>query len=311
MDIKNVETIYPVTPAQAALLAGGAHPAEWVGAAGALACDVRGALDADTLEAAWARVVGVHAALRSCFLWQRESQPLQLVLKRLKSEVEWQDWRGLDRDEQESRRRESLAELARTHVELTAAPLCRLHVARFGEDEHRLALSYQHAVCDDAGARLVLQDVLDAYAAGAAGREWSPRRANAYGRYLEWLKQQTAAGAGEYWQRSFADFDAPTLLAPDAAADGEASARRASRELRLPAETTDALREVAARLQIDFETLLLGAWALLLGRYCDATDVAFGLTVSGPPAGLYEADVPVAPWQRTLPVRVRFICRLN
>ncbi|HEX8351419.1 MAG TPA: amino acid adenylation domain-containing protein, partial [Pyrinomonadaceae bacterium] len=303
MDIKNVETIYPATPAQAALLAGGAYPAHWVGAAGALACDVRGAFDDDALDAAWARVVGAHAALRSCFVWQRESQPLQLVLKQVKSPVGRHDLS--DPDGQAARLRDALAEWGRADVDLTAAPLCRLHVARLDDGVRRLALTYHHAVCDDAGARLVLQDLLDAYDAAAAGREWSPRRSHAYGRYLEWLKTQDAAGAREYWRRAFEGFDTPTLLAPESPASASRPARHATRDLRLSAEATDAVLRAASQLQVDFETLLLGAWALLLGRYCDTTDVAFGVTVSGPPADLADAAALVAPWQRTLPVRVR------
>ena len=49
-------------------------------------------------------------------------------------------------------------------------------------------------------------------------------------------------------------------------------------ERRLSLKTTTALREFAASLDVTLNTLLQTAWAILLQRYSQETDVVFGAT---------------------------------
>ncbi len=52
-------------------------------------------------------------------------------------------------------------------------------------------------------------------------------------------------------------------------------------------------------------TLVQGAWALLLSRYSGADDVVFGVTVAGRPPELTGVETMVGLFINTLPVRVR------
>jgi amino acid adenylation domain-containing protein len=61
----------------------------------------------------------------------------------------------------------------------------------------------------------------------------------------------------------------------------------------------------AQRHGLTMNTLLQGAWALLLSRYTGQRDVVFGATVSGRPADLPGADEMTGLFINTLPVRIR------
>ena len=76
-------------------------------------------------------------------------------------------------------------------------------------------------------------------------------------------------------------------------------------EARVPRSTTDALRQFARRNQLTLNTIVQGAWALLLSRYSGEDDVVFGATVSGRPAELPGVESMVGLFINTLPVRVR------
>jgi amino acid adenylation domain-containing protein len=75
--------------------------------------------------------------------------------------------------------------------------------------------------------------------------------------------------------------------------------------LRLDGETTRALRSLGRARQLTLNTLVQGAWALLLSRYSGEADVVFGATVSGRPAALEGVEQMVGMFINTLPVRAR------
>ena len=72
----------------------------------------------------------------------------------------------------------------------------------------------------------------------------------------------------------------------------------------LPAGPTAELVALARRHRLTLNTIVQGAWTLLLGRYSGRADVVFGVTVAGRPAELAGAEAMVGLFINTLPVRV-------
>ncbi|MGK9171610.1 AMP-binding protein, partial [Inquilinus limosus] len=75
-----------------------------------------------------------------------------------------------------------------------------------------------------------------------------------------------------------------------------------SARLRLDAAATEALKAFARRERVTLNTVLQGAWALLLSRITGQRRVAFGATVSGRPAELRDAEALLGLFINTLPV---------
>ncbi len=82
------------------------------------------------------------------------------------------------------------------------------------------------------------------------------------------------------------------------------SRRYAEQDLILPAEESERLRIFARQQRVTMNTLVQGAWALLLQQYSGADDVVFGTTVSGRPPELDHSETMVGLFINTLPVRV-------
>src|SRR5262249_58636745 len=76
------------------------------------------------------------------------------------------------------------------------------------------------------------------------------------------------------------------------------------REISLGPETVSTLQAFARGHRLTLNTLLLGAWAVLLSRYSGEQDVLFGATVSGRPPELQGVEEMVGLFINTLPVRV-------
>src|SRR5262249_30653052 len=73
----------------------------------------------------------------------------------------------------------------------------------------------------------------------------------------------------------------------------------------LDADVTVALRGVAVRAGVTFNTLMQCIWAIVLARYNDVPDVIFGMIVSGRPPDLACVEQMVGLCINALPVRIR------
>ena len=72
----------------------------------------------------------------------------------------------------------------------------------------------------------------------------------------------------------------------------------------LPEALTEALSGQARSHGLTLNTILQGAWAILLGRLTGRDDVVFGTTVAGRPPEIAGIQTMVGLFINTLPVRV-------
>ncbi|WP_342242120.1 condensation domain-containing protein, partial [Inquilinus sp. OTU3971] len=290
-----VEDLYPLSPMQQGMLFHSLQAPELY--VTQVRVDVDG-LDAGRFGRAWEAAVEAHAILRTGFLWQGD-KPLQLVRRRVPSPVEHLDWRGKPDLEQ------ALAELAAADrargFDLAVAPLLRVLLVRTTADRHRLILTSHHLLLDGWSTSRLIGEVLTRYhgtaPAPVAGR---------YRDYIAWLARRDQAADQSFWRDRLSGVEEPTLLAaalPAAAVPASASEPgHDSARLRLDATATEALKSFARREHVTLNTVLQGAWALLLSRSTGQRRVVFGATVSGRPAELRDAEAMMGLFINTLPV---------
>ncbi len=279
---------------------------------------VRGRFEPAAFRAAWRATLDRHPALRAGFLLQRAGEAesaLQLIASTAEPAYEELDWSDLPPGEREERFAALLEADRRRGFELLRPPLVRLTEVRLGEarldgaeDARRILVSYHHLLLDGWSMPLVLADVFAAYRTALAGeplaRAFAGPVPRPYRDYIAWLAAEDRAAARAHWRTVLAGFAEPTPL-PGLAARRPA-AEEAYRTLKraLPAPATAALAELAKAERLTVNTLLLGAWALTLGRFTGEREVVFGAVVAGRPAGLAGADRMVGLFVNTLPLRV-------
>ncbi|HKP76952.1 MAG TPA: condensation domain-containing protein, partial [Longimicrobiaceae bacterium] len=303
-DRADVEDVYPLSPMQEGMLfhavSGGGEQAYQV----QVAQRIEGALDADLFRRAWDQAVARHPAFRTSFAWEGLKRPLQVVHATV--DVPWTvgDWRGLSRDEQHAALDRFLAADAETGFALDQAPLLRFALFRTGEAEHWFVRSQHHLLTDGWASNRVADEVFRAYRASVAGTVAELPSVRPYRDYVAWLQRQDPAAAERYWRGVLAGFTAPTPLGVDRPAL-ESGGRHRRHTVLVAFERTRRLEEAARRRGVTLNTLLQGAWALLLSRYSGEADVVFGATLSVRPAELEGVDEMVGLFINTLPVRVR------
>ena len=152
---------------------------------------------------------------------------------------------------------------------------------------------------------LLLRDIFACYEASVAGAKFEARRPRPYRDYIAWLRRQDLNKAESFWRRALKGFTSPTPLAPASPGVGAADSLYPAEELSLSESVTERVRALAAEHGLTLNTVVQGAWALLLSRYAGTDDVLFGATVSGRPPSFEGVESMLGLFINTLPVRVR------
>ncbi len=302
-----VEEIYPLSPMQQGMLFHCLESPELGLYLAQISYAFQGGFDLEPFALAWQLMLARHSILRTAFIWDRLAAPVQVVLRHAPLPIEQRDWRATPEGELERRFEEFLREDRARGFAVEQAPLMRLTLIRTAEQTYYLIWTYHHLLLDGWSMPLVLRDVLSLYEALAQGQQPRPAPSRPYREYIAWLGRQDVGQAEAYWRRTLAGFTAPTPLGVDHIAHpgaDDVDAFGACR-LTLPGALEQALGERARQSQVTLNTLLQGAWALLLSRYSGEGEVVFGATVAGRPADLAEIESMVGLFINTLPVRVQ------
>jgi amino acid adenylation domain-containing protein/non-ribosomal peptide synthase protein (TIGR01720 family) len=302
--MKNVEDVYPLSPMQQGMLFHtlydpGLYMEQTIST-------LHGNLNIEAFQRAWQYVVDRHPVLRTAFLWEGLASPLQVVRRQARLSWTIDDWRGVDPAEQESRLQQFVRDDLARGFDLGKAPLMRLALFRSSDDTYHFVWSQHHILLDGWSLPQVLSEVFRSYEAFAQGRELPLPRPRPYRDYIAWLQRQDMAQAEAFWRRFLAGFSAPTPLGVDRAISLEPDEpQHGGHEIHLPADLSGSLQALARQHGLTLNTLMQGAWALLLSRYSGERDLVFGTTVSGRPADLPGVEQMIGLFINTLPVRVQ------
>ncbi|HEV2844239.1 MAG TPA: condensation domain-containing protein, partial [Thermoanaerobaculia bacterium] len=294
--LKEAEDVYPLTPLQGGMLFHSLMAPESGVYVNQLTCALAADLDPGLFRQAWERIVERHTVLRTAFLWDGLDEPLQIVHRRVS--LPWRELAGEDRFEELR-----LAE-QRAPMPLDRAPLTRFALVR-RDGGFGFVWTFHHLLLDGWSLPLLMRELATVYAALREGREPILPPARPFADYVAWLRRRDPAREEAFWRSELAGFTAPNSLGVVAPAREEGASGYAEHHLQLSREVTAELQSLAARHKLTLQTVTLGAWALLAGRYSGQEDVVFGNTVSGRPADLPGVEAMAGMFINTLPARAR------
>ena len=164
-----------------------------------LSCALSGDLDVTAFKQAWQRVVDRHAVLRTMFVWEGQSKPLQVVRQQVDSPWVEHDWRHYSAAEQQERLKIYLETDRERGFDFLHAPLLRLTLIRMGEDSYHFIWSHHHLLMDGWSAMTITQEVFAFTKPSRAARSYSCRTPSAivttsHGCASRILKRRKASG---------------------------------------------------------------------------------------------------------------------
>ncbi|MEU9642452.1 amino acid adenylation domain-containing protein [Streptomyces sp. NPDC048188] len=231
-------------------------------------------LDADALAEAMAYVIARHPAVGAGFTTDENGSPVQVLSAGRRvtvrtvgaaTEAEADALRLRDRE---------------AGFDPGEPPLIRLTVVRLPGDRDGLLLSYHLLLWDGWSREIVLRDLFDAYRAVLDGAPLDAASAGpGFEDHARALAARDPAPSERFWARHLAGLTGPTLLAGPAPALPDDLPRALVRTL--TTEQSDALKAAARIHGVTLNTVLTGAFGLLLGARTGRGDAVFGVTVSG------------------------------
>ncbi|MFJ5239425.1 non-ribosomal peptide synthase/polyketide synthase [Pseudomonas neuropathica] len=291
-----IEDVYPLSPMQEGMLF---HTLSDNGSSlyvQQVSLPIKG-LDVERFRQAWEFVIARQAILRTSFHWQDGlAKPLQVVHRHAPLQMQVLDWR--DRETSE----ELIAEFASADralgFNLADARLLRVTLLRLSDDQYQMIWTSHHILMDGWSSSRLFGEVLQYYAKGEIIGE-----NGRYRDFIAWLQAQDQDAQELFWKARLAAVNEPTALSqamhPRHSAD---IAGHNAIYSNWDKAQTARLLQFCRDLRITPNTLIQGAWLLLLQRYTGQQTVTFGATVSGRPESLANVGNMLGLFINTLPI---------
>ncbi|WP_169946195.1 non-ribosomal peptide synthetase [Microbispora sp. H11081] len=242
---------------------------------------LRGPLDADAIEGAFADLAARHESLRTRFE-EEDGVPWAVaeppgapggvpVVERIPAG-----------DEERARR--LVAERVNAPFDLAEGVPLRVALVEIGPLDHVLCVTMHHIIGDGWSLGILLDDLAECYTARLRGRAPDlaplPVRPSDYARW----QRRRADRAVPYWQERLADPPSPDLpcgLGGEGAGGVRDEDRAGYQVVRTGREVAEALDRLAREHRTTLFTVLMTAYQVLLHRHTGQTDILVGTAVAG------------------------------
>ncbi len=269
-------------------------------------CGIHEHLDIDYFQQAWRQVVNRHSVLQSKFDWEETTEPTQIVMSEVDFKAEYIDWRHLPQGSKEENLEAYFEKDRKKGFDLGEAPLMRLAIFRLGDEDYKFIWTFHHILLDGRAFPLILEEVFEYYHAFSMKKNLELAAPRPFKDYVTWVGKRDLAKDEEFWREHLKGFTSPTSLVVGTLLTSETKTpgNQGIVEITIDENLTSSLRDMALQYGLTLNTLIEGAWAMLLARYNDEEDIVYGTTRSCRRA-LEGAESMIGLLINTIPMRVR------
>src|SRR5262249_43168195 len=247
-------------------------------------------------------VVGRHDILRTGVVWEEVAEPVQVVWRKARVQVEEVKLEGKGKASEELYERFNPRQY---RIDVRQAPMLRCYTAEDKEKGRWLVLILSHHLVDDNTTHKFIIGEMQAYLMG---------KGDGLGRPLAFRNFVAQAQLGirreeheEFFRGLLGEVEEPTAPFGMVEVHGDGSGIEEGR-VEVGWDVARRLREQARRLGVSVASVFELAWALVLARASASAsrreDVVFGTVLFGRMQGGEGSDRVLGPFINTLPVRI-------
>ena len=253
---------------------------------------------------AWEEVIENHSILRTGFIHENVSIPLQFVNKKVDLPVSELDYSELTSYEFQV----ALEKLAKTErlkkFNFNAPPLIRIVMVKKKNDKYTMIWTKHHILWDGWSGQIVIKEVFEAYHLLIEGKNLVKRQEDCFKEFIDHIKNIDSVEEARFWKNYLVDYWEPALV-PFVGGTAERNMGHGTfkeETLSFGEDFTEKLVAFGKRIHLTTNTVIQGVWSILLSQYSGQDDVVFGVTVSGrPPEQKYDTKVGL--FINTIPFR--------
>ncbi|MDP4197768.1 MAG: condensation domain-containing protein, partial [Bacteroidota bacterium] len=264
----NIQDIYSLSPMQQGMLFHSLMDNKKTAYLEQLSCEINGNFDTDLFKKSWEVVIDRHSILRTAFVWEDVEKPLQVVMQSAPLAFQVLNWREYKDEEIKENYEKFLHDDLEKGFDFSEAPLMRITIISIKEDKLIFVWTHHHILFDGWGMQIILRDVFEVYESLINDRQFNLKLTRPYKDYIQWLEAQDINQAEDFWKRKLGDFYQPSLLSSSAnrldSDDNSLSVSYAYQKRTLGLELTKALNHFSKHYQLTLNTIIQGAWAMLI-----------------------------------------------
>ncbi len=297
--MSNVANIYPLTPLQKGILFHAIANTNSQQYFEQMDFELCGNLCVDVFEQAVNLTIEKYEILKTAFVYKESSEPKQVVLKTRPIQVNYQEISGVP--DCDSVLSQIKINDRRNLFDLTQDALLRFHVIKIGENKYRLIISFHHIILDGWSINLLFREIFQFYNRLYDEENIVVQQDVRYSEYIKWLISQNEDEALKYWRGQIESIEEPTGFYDHTGELRGASYFPECISRDIGENHTKAIERISKELKITPNSIFETAWGILLSRYNDCENVAFGKVVSGRNLPLDGIDETVGLFINTIP----------
>ncbi|HET7112670.1 MAG TPA: amino acid adenylation domain-containing protein, partial [Pyrinomonadaceae bacterium] len=245
---------------------------------------LQGELNVRALEQSLNEIIKRHEVLRTRFA-AVDGRPFQIIEPSLTLHLPVIDLRALPDDEREAKAKEIATEEAERIFDLSRGPLLRLTLFRLDDQDHALAYSLHHIICDGWSMGILINEISLLYMAFSTGSpsplpELEIQYADFAAWQQQWLQGEVLETQLAYWKKQLEDAPAELELPTDFPRPAARSYRGARHSMALPSSLSQTLRDLSQQQGVTLFMTLLAAYQILLSRYTGEKDIVVGSDIA-------------------------------
>jgi amino acid adenylation domain-containing protein len=263
-------------------------------------------LEPELMRRAWNFLLERHDSLRAYVSFADRGNPRHCTADSADIPFRFEDWSEAAATTQQRRLTKFLRDDRARGFAFDAAPLMRVALFRCAPTEFTMVWTSHHLLFDGRSRSILLRELAAAYQAHEAGHSPSLPTAPSFREFLSWMTPKDFSAAETYWKAALSDVaestPVGTTVSPEPPIEGE------TRRVHAACFSSVLLRKLdrfADKHGLTANTLLQAAWAVVLSRYSNQTDVMFGAPRSGRNCPVPGIRSMVGVFVNTLPVHVR------
>jgi amino acid adenylation domain-containing protein len=305
----NLQDLYSLSPMQEGMLFHCMMSPESEAYREQIAYRLQGSFDIARFESSWIELARRYDVLRTVFVHEKATRPLQMVLKAVAVRLHVEDLRALSADAQTTRVAAYRRHVREREFDLARDLPWRVAVLQLANDRFEVVWTFHHIILDGWSVGLLVADLLRIYAGGPGSESAA---AVPYGRYIKWLEARDGDADRRFWRERLDGYIGPASIPSSRPGRLPDQYEAAHREFTFSTAETAALARFAREHDLTAGTLAQALWALVLRRYQPRNpdraghhDMVFGVVVSGRPPSLPDFERMVGLFVNTVPLRVR------
>ena len=259
-----------------------------------------GQFDQGIFELSWRRVMERNEMMRTSFIWEKISKPVQVMWKEPMLQAVYMD---LSSAEQEAAIARIKASDKERGFDLRNVPF-RLHLLKLESTRFLLMISTHSILYDGWSSGIVLKEFFGLYNALYQGRPADLPVKTPFKEFVKLLQSHVPVKEAGFWGNYLKGYSY-NELPWKRSSTGSSSYAFGALSTVIASEDAYTLRQICKSYGCSVASLFYTMWGVLLQKLNQEDDVLFGTVFSGRSAGLKGIEDMVGNFLNTLPLRVK------